>query len=73
MTASSAAKCVITVTFNKAYAAAPKSVILQGATAASAYTVQPYISATATTTFTITFNVAAGSGTAYKFYYLVIE
>jgi len=63
--------CAVTVSFNKAYGAAPKSVILTGATSATSAK-QWYTSATATSSFTASLPSPAAS-TAYTFYYWVIE
>lgn len=65
-------KCVITVTFNEAYEIAPIAVLLTAANPAS-ITVQPYISAIAVGSFTMTYNVNSVDSSAYKFYYVVIE
>jgi hypothetical protein len=70
--ATSAAACKVTVTFNKAYATAPKSVLITPKS--NNYgAVQPYVSSTTTTTFVVTFAASATSGQTYQFYYWVIQ
>jgi hypothetical protein len=65
-------KCVITVTFQKAYSSAPKSVVITPANTTSAANAgQAYVSSTSTTTFVVSFN-AASTGT-YNYYYWVIQ
>jgi hypothetical protein len=68
--------CDTVVTFNKAYGAAPKSVLLSPTKAVgSATAVLPaQVNATSTTTFTVQIapNTAANSG-VYSYYYWVIE
>jgi hypothetical protein len=66
------AACVTTVTFNKAYGAGPKSVIVTPKSN-NFNAVQAYISSTTTTTFVITFAANATSGQTYQYYYWVIE
>lgn len=66
-------KCSVVVTFNKAYGAAPKSVLIVPASANSA-TTNIYVSGTATTTFTAAMNVTApAASTDYLFYYWVVQ
>jgi N-acetylneuraminic acid mutarotase len=69
--------CTAVITFNKAYATAPKSVMLTPANQATANTtttgLYAGVSATSTTTFTIDLGAKATSGTAYQYYYWVIE
>jgi len=68
----SAAACKVTVTFNKAYASAPKSVVI-APKSSNFNAVQAYVSSTTTTTFVVTFAASATSGQTYQFYYWVIE
>jgi fibronectin-binding autotransporter adhesin len=68
----SSAACKVTVTFNKAYAAAPKSVVI-APKSSNFNAVQAYVSSTTTTTFVVTFAATATSGQTYQFYYWVIE
>ncbi|HEV2412249.1 MAG TPA: hypothetical protein VGS28_00385 [Candidatus Saccharimonadales bacterium] len=69
--------CVITLTFNKPYGTAPKSVIIapmnSSAADTSAAGPQPYVSSTGTGNFVITFKTSVGTGSAYQYYYWVIE
>ena len=69
--------CTITITFNKAYSIAPKSVLITPMNSAAADTSasgpQPYVSSTTPTTFVVTFRTSVGTGSAYQFYYWVIE
>ncbi len=68
----SSAACVTTVTFNKAYGAAPKSVVVT-AKNANGYTIQGFVSSTTTTTFVFTLGANATNGQAYQYYYWVVE
>jgi hypothetical protein len=68
-----AGTCDTVFTFNKAYGAAPKAIIVTPKTATGADK-QVYVSASSTTTFTIKFNTAASvNSEANSFYYWVIE
>jgi hypothetical protein len=68
-----AGTCDTVIAFNKAYGAAPKAVILTPAAAVAAGK-NIYISATATTSFTVKFNTAAAvNSEANTFYYWVVE
>lgn len=75
-TTPSAAAVVATVTFGTAYAAAPKTVILFPANAATANLSTyggPFVGAITTTTFTVDVGtIALPASTALKWYYLVI-
>jgi hypothetical protein len=66
--------CVLTLTFNSPYAAAPKAVILTpGNQSAAAKMIETYAAAT-TSNFTITFfGAAVTNGFTYSLYYLIIE
>jgi hypothetical protein len=72
MPATSSAACVITVTFNKAYGAAPKSVLITPTTS-NFGAVDAYVSSTTATTFVVTFTNAATNGQTYSYNYWVIE
>lgn len=74
-TGGTASTCDATITFNKAYTAAPKSIVVVGKTDAASVARQIYVPATNTTTFTVSFAVSAGGAdsTAYSFSYWVIE
>ncbi len=68
--------CDVTITFNTAYGAAPKSIILQPTTAVGSATgLKPaQVSATSTTTFTVKLTTAPGGDSEVNgFYYIVIE
>ncbi|HWB39021.1 MAG TPA: hypothetical protein VG604_02150, partial [Candidatus Saccharimonadales bacterium] len=65
--------CSEVINFNKAYASTPKSVLITGTTAASMYTVQAFVSAVTTNSFTITFGANGTASTNYTYYYWVIE
>ncbi len=62
---------ILTVTFNKTYTTAPKSVTISGANASGAL-VWPYISSITATTFVITIPASASSGATPSWYYQVI-
>jgi hypothetical protein len=65
--------CDTVVTFNKAYGAAPKSVIITSKDANSAL-VNAYVSATSTTTFTVMFATPpTANPTTFNFYYWIVE
>lgn len=69
--------CDTTITFEKSYGAAPKSIIVTpqsvgGGTGATA-AVQVYVSGSSSTTFTISFNINAAASTQYWFYYWIVE
>jgi len=70
-----ASTCDTTVTFNKPYAAAPKSIIVVGKTVAASANRQIFVSTSTTTSFTTSFAVSAGGAdaTTYSFSYWVIE
>lgn len=74
-TGGSAASCDVTITFNKPYGAAPKSIIVVGRTDAASVARQIYVSSSTATTFTTTFATSAGGAdnTTYSFNYWVIE
>lgn len=66
--------CDTVFTFNKAYGAAPKSVIVTPKGNATASAKQIYVSATSTTTFTVKFGAnPAGDSEANDYYYWVVE
>jgi hypothetical protein len=64
--------CVLTITFNKPYGAAPKSVIItpMSSTAPAA---NAYVSSTSTTTFIVTFNTSVPTSQTDSYYYWVVE
>ncbi len=64
--------CAAIVTFNAAYGAAPKSIILTPKSSTGPAK-QAYISASAANTFTITFGTAPAASEANSFYYWIIE
>ncbi len=64
--------CAATVTFNAAYGAAPKSIILTPKSSTGPAK-QAYISASAANTFTITFGAAPAASEVNSFYYWIIE
>jgi hypothetical protein len=74
-TGGTAASCDVTVTFNQAYGATPKSIIIMGKTDAASAARQIYVSSASATTFTTSFGVSAGgaNSTTYNFSYWVIE
>lgn len=68
--------CDTVLTFNKAYGAAPKSIIVRNTTAVGSGTgIQDvYVSASSTTTFTVKFTANnAANGIVYAYYYWVVE
>ena len=70
--------CSVVITFDKAYGAAPKSIIVSpqnkdGGTAGTAAAKQIYISGSGTSTFTVTFGVAPAASEVNWFYYWVVE
>ncbi len=65
--------CDTVVTFNKAYGAAPKSIIVTAQGAATASARQIYVSASGTTTFTVKFGTAPANSEANTYYYWVVE
>ncbi len=70
--------CSVTVTFDKGYGAAPKSIMIapenkDGGTAGTAAAKQVYISGSGTTTFTVTFGVAPAASEVNWYYYWVVE
>ncbi len=64
--------CDTVVTFNTAYGAAPKA-LLVSPMSANAAARQVYVSASSTTTFTIKFGSNAAASTAYLYSYRIIE
>lgn len=74
-TGGTAASCDVTVTFNQAYGATPKSIIVIGKTDAASAARQIYVSNSSTTTFTTSFGASAGgvNSTTFNFSYWVIE
>ena len=74
-TDSTASTCNTTLTFRRAYGAAPKSIVVVGKGTAAAAQRNIYIATATASTFSISFaNSAAGANTtAYEFNYWVIE
>ena len=72
-TPSNAGLCTVTVAFTKAYAAAPKAVIIGPGGAAGYFTVQPRVTSVAAGNFVITFGIASTGGTTYTMHYVVVE
>lgn len=74
-TGSTSSTCDTVVTFNKAYGAAPKSIIVVGKGNAASAARQIFVSASDSTTFTVSFGTSAGgaNSTSYSFSYWVIE
>jgi hypothetical protein len=74
-TGGTSSTCDTIFTFNKAYGAAPKSIIVVGKTDAASAARQAYVVSSNATTFTLSFgNSAAGANsTAYSFNYWIIE
>lgn len=74
-TGSSATSCDVTITFNKAYGGAPKSILVVGRTDAASANRQIYVGSSTTTTFTTSFATSASgaNSTPYSFNYWVIE
>jgi hypothetical protein len=76
-TAGAPTTCDTVITFNKAYGAAPKSVIVVAETTdggtGTASARQIYVSGTSTTTFTVKMNSAPANGEVNWFYYWVVE
>ena len=64
--------CALTLTFNKAYGAAPKSVVISPSSS-TAPAKNAYVSSTTTTTFVVTFQAAAGTSETDSYYYWVVE
>jgi hypothetical protein len=64
--------CSVVVSFNKAYGAAPKSIILTPKDA-NGSTARAYVSAAATGSFTVTFGATIAVSTAANYYYWVVE
>lgn len=71
----SASACNTTLTFRRAYGAAPKSIIIVGKGTAAAAQRSVYVASATATTFSVSFaNSAAGANsTTYEFSYWVIE
>lgn len=74
-TGGTAASCDVTITFNQAYGASPKSIIVVGKVDAASAARQIYVSSASATTFTTSFGTSAGgaNSTTYSFSYWVIE
>jgi len=74
-TGGTSSTCDTTFTFNKAYGATPKSIIVVGKGDAVSAARQVFVSASNSTTFTVSFGASAGgaNSTAYSFSYWVIE
>ncbi|MCX5789786.1 MAG: hypothetical protein NTX64_14975, partial [Elusimicrobia bacterium] len=72
-TPNSSAACIVTLTFNQSYAAAPKAVVIGPGGAAGYFTVQPRVTSIAAGNFAITFGVASTGGTTYTMHYIVVE
>jgi hypothetical protein len=74
-TGGTSSTCDTIFTFNKAYGAAPKSIIVVGKTDAASAARQAYVVSSNATTFTLSFgNSAAGANsTAYSFNYWIVE
>jgi fibronectin-binding autotransporter adhesin len=66
------AACVTVFTFNKAYAAAPKAIIITPSNL-NAFTTKAFVSASSTTTFTLTFGAATAANAVQTFTYFVVE
>lgn len=62
---------ILTITFNKTYTTAPKSVTIAGANASGSL-IWPYVSSITATTFVITVPASASSGATPSWYYQVI-
>ncbi|HEX6462525.1 MAG TPA: carbohydrate binding domain-containing protein [Candidatus Saccharimonadales bacterium] len=74
-TGGSSTSCDTTVTFQRPYAAAPKSILVVGKTDAASAARQPYIVSETASSFTMSFANSAGgaNATSYQFSYWVIE
>lgn len=74
-TGGTSATCDTIISFNQAFAAAPKSIIVIGKTNAASAARQVYVSASTANNFTVSFgqSAAGANSTAYSFSYWVIE
>jgi hypothetical protein len=71
-TTGSPTSCDTVITFNKAYGAAPKAILVTGQDAGSV-TKELYVSSPTTTTFTVKMAVSPTNGNPYSWYYWVVE
>lgn len=65
--------CAAVITFNTAYGAAPKSIIVTPKGSGTAAAKQIYVSASVAGSFTVTMNVAPAASEADSYYYWVVE
>lgn len=74
-TGGTSSTCDTVFTFNKAYGAAPKSIIVVGKSDAASAARQAYVISSNATTFTLSFGTSAAgaNSTAYSFSYWIIE
>ncbi|HKR82236.1 MAG TPA: carbohydrate binding domain-containing protein [Candidatus Saccharimonadales bacterium] len=74
-TGGTSSTCDTVITFNKAYGAAPKSIVVVGKTDAASVARQVYVASSNATTFTVSFatSAAGANSTTYSFNYWIVE